>query len=1037
MTTKALIAATPWSADKAKAGMVDFATTGRGTLGGRPVRVVAEQLLRAAPGGDRQQAVRIEVDGLAELRVTDVQLRTEGGSAVPAEAVEGPTGSLRLLVPAVDGPTTLRLAIPSLDADGSVEVSLAPVREWTIHLVHHSHLDIGYTDPQGTVLAEHVAFLDSCLDLVRATADRPDEAKFRWAVESLWSFEQWVAARSPERVQEFVDYVRAGQIELTALPYNLHTDTCSTDELHELLRLARWVRDTYGVEFTSAMQTDVPGTVAGLPDALAQLGVRYLSVAHNWAGRSVPHLNGGQELPRLFRWRSPAGNPVLVWMTDSPHGLAYMEGSVLGFDTSYEEVDGMLPAYLTALATQPYPFPPGMFGWHGDAVHDREPYPWDVLHLRVQGHFGDNAPPRLIMADTVARWNETWLYPRLRLSRNEDFFRDAEERLAGEIQEFEGDWGDWWVEGVGSGARPLAMTRKAQAAVTGAQTMSGMSALLGDTGLADEAEHSDRVYRSISLFNEHTWGAGNPWTDGDEGFDSGEQQWHWKYAHGVHAQDDAATFTDHAAARLGEVLPESAEAVVTYYATNTTAVARNAAVRLFVRESRVPLDRAIEVRDGRTGKPLPITVAGQQNPNHRDAGRIVTVHVPDVPPVGHVRLDVVSPEGEAEVPAPVAAEHPDPLVIQNEHLRVRVDLSRACVASIVELATGRELVNADAVVGFNAYVYDTYTTAGGYNHQSNKTAVSPDLELLGSRTLARPAAFIERVDTGVEQRLVYEFAADGVRWARTTLRLGRDQARLDIENRLSKPTTMTKESAFFAFPFAADDPVVRYEITGALTGDGLDHVPGAPQHMRAIRNWVSVADGEHAVAWATDEAPLVHPQTIALPYAPFPDSTTPREPGTVYSWVHNNVWDTNFPSQQGFTASVRYAVGVRRAGESLSPSGLGIRTAADLTQPVHGVLATGPAAEAVPERSLLSLDDDRVRLVSVSAAEGGVLLRLQSYAEEPVALRVRLRVPVAGAWTATYLGDRGEALAVDAGVVAVDLPRMGSVGVLLEQAPGR
>ncbi len=1032
MTTKALIAATPWSAAKAKAGMVDLATAGRDTLGGRPVHVIAEQLLRAAPGGGRLQAIRVEVDGLGELRATDVQLRTEGGSAVPVEGVDGPAGSLRLLVPAVDGPTTLRLAIPSLDVDGAVDVTLRPVREWTIHLVHHSHLDIGYTDPQGTVLAEHVAFLDSCLDLVRATADRPDEAKFRWAVESLWSFEQWIAARSAERVAEFVSYVRSGQIELTALPYNLHTDTCSTDELHELLRLARTVRDTYGVEFTSAMQTDVPGTVAGLPDALAQIGVRYLSVAHNWAGRSVPHLNGGQKLPRLFRWRSPAGNSVLVWMTDSPHGLAYMEGSVLGFDTSYDEVDGMLPAYLTALSTKPYPFPPGMFGWHGDAVEDREPYPWDVLHLRVQGHFGDNAPPRLIMADTVARWNETWLYPRLRLSRNEDFFRDAEERLAGQIQEFEGDWGDWWVEGVGSGARPLAMTRKAQAAVTGAQTMSGMAALLGGEPLADEAEHSERVYRSVSLFNEHTWGAANPWTDGDSGMDSGEQQWHWKYAHGVNAQDDAATFTDHAAAQLGEVLPESGDAVVTYYATNTTALARSAAVRLFVRESRVPLDRPIEVRDARTGKPLPITVAGQQNPKHRDAGRIVTVHVPDLPPLGQVRLDVVSPEGEPEESAAVAAEHPDPLVIQNEHLRVRVDLSRACIASIVELATGRELVNTDATVGFNAYVYDTYTTAGGYNHQSNKTAVSPDLELLGSRTLARPAAFIERVDTGVEQRLVYEYAADGVRWAGTTLRLGRDQARLDIENRLSKPITMTKESAFYAFPFAADDPTVRYEITGALTGDGLEHVPGAPQHMRAIRNWISVQDGEHAVAWAADEAPLVHPETIALPYAPFPDSTSPREPATVYSWVHNNVWDTNFPSQQGFTASVNYAVGVRRAGEQVSPAGLGIRTAADLTQPVQGVLATGPAAaDPAPQRSLLELDDDRVRLISVSGADGGVLLRLQSYAEEPVAVRVRVGVPVTGAWTATYLGDRGAELAVDGGAVGVELPRLGTIGVLL------
>ena len=86
------------------------------------------------------------------------------------------------------------------------------------------------------------------------------------------------------------------------MPYNLHSETCSTDELHELLRLAGKVKKQYGLEMPSAMQTDVPGAVVGLTDAFQENGVKYLSVAHNWAGRSVPHLVGGQDQPRLFRW---------------------------------------------------------------------------------------------------------------------------------------------------------------------------------------------------------------------------------------------------------------------------------------------------------------------------------------------------------------------------------------------------------------------------------------------------------------------------------------------------------------------------------------------------------------------------------------------------------------------------------------------------------------------------------------------------------------------------------------------------------------
>ncbi|MEU8870126.1 hypothetical protein AB0D24_02990 [Streptomyces javensis] len=210
--------------------------------------------------------------------------------------------------------------------------------------------------------------------------------------------------------------------------------------------------------------------------------MRYLSVAHNWAGHSVPTTNGGARLPRLFRWRAPSGKEVLVWMTDSPHGLAYMERPVLGFDTSYAMVDDLLPAYLTSLATNPYPFPPELLGSPAPAPGEREPYPWDVLHLRVQGHFGDNAPPRLILAETVRRWNETRDSPRLRLSTNTDFFADAEVRLGDAIPAFEGDWGDWWVEGVGSGARPRAMVRRAQSTVTDAATLYGIAALASPAG---------------------------------------------------------------------------------------------------------------------------------------------------------------------------------------------------------------------------------------------------------------------------------------------------------------------------------------------------------------------------------------------------------------------------------------------------------------------------------------------------------------------------------------------------------------------------
>ena len=117
---------------------------------------------------------------------------------------------------------------------------------------------------------------------------------------------EWLASR-PRVGRVRSERVREGRIELSAMPFNLHTEACSTDELFELLARRPRRGRHWGCRWSAAMQTDVPGAVGGLPDALGEAGVRYLAVAHNWAGRSVPHLAGRAALPRLFRWRGPAG----------------------------------------------------------------------------------------------------------------------------------------------------------------------------------------------------------------------------------------------------------------------------------------------------------------------------------------------------------------------------------------------------------------------------------------------------------------------------------------------------------------------------------------------------------------------------------------------------------------------------------------------------------------------------------------------------------------------------------------------------------
>ena len=67
---------------------------------------------------------------------------------------------------------------------------------------------------------------------------------------------------------------------------------------------------------------------------------------------------------------------------------------------------------------------------------------------------------------------------------------------------------------------------------------------------------------------------------------------------------------------------------------------------------------------------------------------------------------------------------------------------------------------------------------------------------------------------------------------------------MDITNRVAKSYTADKESGFFAFPFALEQPTVRYEVSGSVAGTDIPVVPGGADYMHAVRDWVLLHAGE-------------------------------------------------------------------------------------------------------------------------------------------------------------------------------------------------
>lgn len=966
----------------------------------------------------------ISVRGL-EVRVAVLPLFTHDGrqavrvsSTAPLThaltGVDSATGTdVTLLVPEVNEPRTLTLECRD-DAGpvGSARVTVTPQRKWRVFVVHHSHLDIGYTDPQGTVLRHHLDYLDAAVRLAGESAAWPDDARFRWTVESSMPAHRWLAARPAEQVARFAALAREGVIEVTALPFQLHTEACSTEELYRQLRFTTRLKDAYGFATRSAMHTDVPGAVVGLIDALSAAGVRYLAAAHNWAGRSVPYLHGGDKLTRPFRWRAPSGNELLVWFTDTPHGMAYMEGNTVGLTDSYELADDLLPRYLSALASRGYPYGPGTFGWQGPDVA-RAPYELDVLHLRVQGAHADNAGPSIVPATIARRWNERWAFPRLRSAINSDFFDHVAEHYHDRLAVHEGDWTDWWADGLGSGARPLGYVRRAQSALRTAETLHTLAG-------TDASERIDAAYDKVALFNEHTWGAANPWEDAEEAGDSGGLQWTRKSSGAYDAQDDAADLLQAATRRFAAALsraPSQAGTLASFAVFNPGTATRTDVVRTFLPRDVVPVDVPIALVDARTGTRLAHheEYVDPDDWPTRPIGRHLHAVLPDLAGLGYVRLDVVGGGAQAPEPEPDLGG-----VIENEFYRVSYDLRRGCVGSIFDKVAGRELVNRDAAAGFGQYVYDRYATAPHFNHLSGHVGAH-DRTLLGDRAIAGGATVVKAQRTAVGERLVVELHGKGVDWLRTTIELHRGVPRLDLTYRLAKQGTPAKEAVFVAFPFAAGPPTA-WELTGGVGGPGVPRVPGSAAYMLPIRHWIAFEDPELTVAWATLEAPLVQLGTIHMPYAPFPP-TLDAEEGTIYSWALNNIWDTNFPAQQQGETTFRYAIG---SAAGMPGRRLGALAAAGLTDPFVGALLTGATPE--PARSFATVDHPDVLVTSLGRAGAEWVVRLRSLAAEPV--EATLGLPgLRAARVSAGLDRAAEPLDVTAESVKVRLPACGVAAV--------
>ena len=437
---------------------------------------------------------------------------------------------------------------------------LEPILHRDIHLVHHSHTDIGYSHLQAEVERIQNNNIWKALELIDRTKDYPEDSRFVWNVESLWAVENFLGIASEQDKQRFIAAVKSGSIALSANYANILTGLCTPEEMHWIVEYADSLRKWYDLPITMAMQTDIPGMSWSMVDAYAAHGIRHLSQGPNY----IPDMpDGGDRIGSTLReqgdkpywWKGTTGkDSILVWTAGQGYGgwHGYTAGAIK------ERGTRKIAAYMNELAAKGYPY--DMVQWRYNIV-------------------SDNGPVDSTLSDFVREWNAKYSSPRLIIANAGTMMQQFEEKYGKQIPTWSGDFTPYWEDGAYSTVKEEGDVRVLSARLSNLIDAAKILKKPIDPHLLCRAK------RSIVMWHEHTWGAWCSISDPDAHFTT--DQWRVKKAFA----DSAGWYVEQIEGRLSRDLTTDS-----IYVLNTLDQARSRPIRV---KPRSPAERSVVDAEGR------------------------------------------------------------------------------------------------------------------------------------------------------------------------------------------------------------------------------------------------------------------------------------------------------------------------------------------------------------------------------------------------------------------------------------------------------
>jgi len=756
-----------------------------------------------------------------------------------------------------------------------------------IYLANHSHTDLGFTDHQDVVMRQHVEFIDRAIELCEYTKDFPEESKYRWVCEVTGITERWFDQASKSDIARFMACHERGQIDITAMQWNF-TPMLGPEQMARSLYPVLNLRKKYGVNITSAMQSDSNGISWMFVDMLVENGIDFLTMSVNPVRGGVP-----KPTPQAFNWRGPAGNKLMSW-----NGFHYLFGRTNAKLGDWRYVDRFLPKLLNTL-------------------EESENYPWNFLYCQSTHPIRvDNGPPDIRMVNFVREWNDQARAPQMIFSTPSKFRKEVLSTHEEKLPEHRGEWLDWWCDGVASSAYETGLNRATHSIMRAAETIAAWGP---DTNrpVNDPARLSN-VFELMSLYDEHTWGAFASVSAPDSLWTKG--QWNYKASFAYRSSGEAhdmlarasRRFADELADRgpegrfnVGDLTPEEAfppsdtNELLVY---NTLPWARTT----YVKEPEIRAGGApVGMLESFVPRGIPW---GGDKPSVQE--RRIRV---ELPAFGYTFIDMDTKSDESDLSF-------SGTTIENEFYKVEIDSKSGGVKSFYDKELKKdfagtyrgwkigELIHQEVDPGTDGYSEisqtpgrDAINAGWDFSHVPDFGAWNTNIKFI-DRSAEEVVVGKPIIDKG-RVAIAVTCTLKGVKKATCQYWLDSKNKSFGIEWELDKEHVREAEEIFVAFPANLNNAVFRADVNAVPFTPDIDQLPGTVRDWFPIRDWVDVSDGEFGMTVAPIDAPLCQLGGITTAKAA---ATLEPEGPVIMSWALNNHWMVNFKASQGGVIALRY-----------------------------------------------------------------------------------------------------------------------------------